>query len=355
MKKVPSIVIFLAVFISFLTVGGLTPTPSSAATTKILSSKMMISLPYKAATKASAYVYNSAELTSKAFNLQSHPKTTFYVTKEDVVQRPSGSHAIYYYIKNSTGTLKGYVWHGFLKGNFDTSVDSNSGLYTRQGIINLINKAPDMDPSGSILDLNYLNLFTYSSLLSKSYNLERYATTDVFKNDQAKIYVADAQLLPTVQAAINQWNAALSRNIFSIGTKDDSTITVQFGDGTDAGWAGAFSGNLIQIDQTSFNNPTFGEYFKHFPASDNEGANSLYWQGIVLHELGHAMGLAHTGYMGDVMGATASVEGTNTQIAKYQWKDYLDGTTDQTTGLPVGKLSSRDIHRALLARNMGYW
>lgn len=42
-----------------------------------------------------------------------------------------------------------------------------------------------------------------------------------------------------------------------------------------------------------------------------------YWDGVVAHELGHTLGLDHTGYQADLMYAATS---SGNMIAKYIWK-----------------------------------
>lgn len=95
-----------------------------------------------------------------------------------------------------------------------------------------------------------------------------------FFHDHATIYVEDSALQSNVNSAIDKWNAALGADVFSIGSKSNSTLTVGFGDGTAAGWDGLFNGTSVQVDQTHFNDqsyvsantlsPAFQQKIKHF-------------------------------------------------------------------------------------------
>ncbi|MFD1454971.1 hypothetical protein ACFQ44_04620 [Levilactobacillus lanxiensis] len=79
---------------------------------KVLKSKKMKKTAYHA---KGGYIYSSTKLTKKSFKAFKHLKTTFYATKSVTVKKSNGKTATYYYIKNSKGSIKGYIWKGNLK------------------------------------------------------------------------------------------------------------------------------------------------------------------------------------------------------------------------------------------------
>jgi len=79
---------------------------------KVLKTKKMKKTAYHA---KGGYIYSSTKLTKKSFKAFKHLKTTFYATKSVTVKKSNGKTATYYYIKNSKGSIKGYIWKGNLK------------------------------------------------------------------------------------------------------------------------------------------------------------------------------------------------------------------------------------------------
>lgn len=110
MKKPALFLALLGVIAIFAT--ATTPTPASAkATTKVLSSKAMTKTAYRAVT---GYMYTTAKLTKKAHNADNYPLTTFYTYKTATVRKTNGNKAVYYYVKNGNGKVKGWIWRGHL-------------------------------------------------------------------------------------------------------------------------------------------------------------------------------------------------------------------------------------------------
>ncbi|GAF36070.1 D-alanyl-D-alanine carboxypeptidase [Lentilactobacillus farraginis DSM 18382 = JCM 14108] len=85
-----------------------------AATTtyKMVSTTSMTKAPYHK--KSSTGVVWNASHTKKVATLKGYPYTTWYATKKAVLQKSSGSKAVYYQVKNGAGTVSGYVWHNYL-------------------------------------------------------------------------------------------------------------------------------------------------------------------------------------------------------------------------------------------------
>ncbi|MFD1421769.1 hypothetical protein [Lactiplantibacillus songbeiensis] len=78
---------------------------------KVISSKNIKKTAYHI---NAGYLYSSAKLTKKRHNGKNYLKTTFYATKSAHVKKANGKKAVYYYIKNSKGSVKGWAWHGNL-------------------------------------------------------------------------------------------------------------------------------------------------------------------------------------------------------------------------------------------------
>ncbi|QCZ46821.1 hypothetical protein [Levilactobacillus brevis] len=60
------------------------------------------------------YIYSSAKLTKKSFNAGKYLSMTFNATKSAKVKKSNGKTATYYYVANSSKTVKGWVWKGNL-------------------------------------------------------------------------------------------------------------------------------------------------------------------------------------------------------------------------------------------------
>lgn len=84
---------------------------------------------------------------SKKFNLKSYPHTTWYVTKSALVKHRQGKKNVvarYFYIKNNTGKMSGWVWNQYLKSGaaafyirapHAVAIDAQTGkvLYSKDG------------------------------------------------------------------------------------------------------------------------------------------------------------------------------------------------------------------------------
>lgn len=75
---------------------------------------------------------------------------------------------------------------------------------------------------------------------------------------------------------------------------------------------------------------------------------------VILHELGHDLGLEHSPYEADTMFAESPLDGgVNQTYYKYYWNGPKD--PDQASKLKGAYLSQRDIDRAKLTEAMGLW
>ncbi|MFD1455140.1 hypothetical protein ACFQ44_05470 [Levilactobacillus lanxiensis] len=75
---------------------------------------------------------------------------------------------------------------------------------------------------------------------------------------------------------------------------------------------------------------------------------------VIMHELGHSLGLDHTPYLADMLFANGNLQGKYTSAnVKYPWEEFKGPEVKQ--GIDTGILSQRDIDRAKLTEQLGYW
>lgn len=79
--------------------------------TKVLKYSNIKNNPYNA---ISGYMYKHANLKNKVHNADNYPLTTFYTRKSVQVKRNNGNKAVYYYVINGNGKVKGWIWRGYL-------------------------------------------------------------------------------------------------------------------------------------------------------------------------------------------------------------------------------------------------
>lgn len=91
--------------------GLMVSTPAHAATYTTVSSKAVIKTAYHKKSSAGA-LYNQTH-TTKLTTLKAHPNTTWYATQQATLKH-GNSKGIYLYVTNQSGSLKGWVWHGYL-------------------------------------------------------------------------------------------------------------------------------------------------------------------------------------------------------------------------------------------------
>lgn len=92
---------------------GQTPTVNASSSSyKTVSTTALKKTPYhKSSTKGAVY---NASHTKKVANLKTYPYTTWYATAK-VTLKHGSSKALYYKVKNGSGTVSGIVWHKYLK------------------------------------------------------------------------------------------------------------------------------------------------------------------------------------------------------------------------------------------------
>lgn len=61
------------------------------------------------------YLYKNAKLTKKVKSSRHLLKTTLYTYKSAHVKKANGKKAVYYYVKNKSGSVKGWAWRGNLQ------------------------------------------------------------------------------------------------------------------------------------------------------------------------------------------------------------------------------------------------
>lgn len=95
-----------------LGLGVTTTQPAHAATYRTVSSKSLTKTAYhKKSTKGAIYNYGHSK---KVANLKTYPNTTWYATKQETWKH-SNSKGIYLKVSNKSGSVKGWIWHGYLK------------------------------------------------------------------------------------------------------------------------------------------------------------------------------------------------------------------------------------------------
>lgn len=108
-------------------------------------------------------IYTSTKLTKKSHNGRNYLKTTFYVTKSAVVKKTNGKKAVYYYIMNKSGKVKGWIWRG-------NTTKYTPKSYARQSadIKAVVAAVRKMDPSDRASVLSVLSKVTPASAYKSS-------------------------------------------------------------------------------------------------------------------------------------------------------------------------------------------
>lgn len=83
----------------------------SAAKVKVLSTKKVSSGTYH---PKSGYFYKTTSLSKKAYKAANHKKEYVYPSKKATIRKKNGKKAVYYYVSNKKGSIKGWIWHGNL-------------------------------------------------------------------------------------------------------------------------------------------------------------------------------------------------------------------------------------------------
>uniref|UniRef100_UPI003F545DB3 serine hydrolase n=1 Tax=Levilactobacillus cerevisiae TaxID=1704076 RepID=UPI003F545DB3 len=99
------------VFVFTLGAGMSMQVTAQAASYTTVSTSNMTKTAYHKTSTAGA-IYNQTH-TKKIAALKTYPNTTWYATQKATLQH-GNTKGIYYYVSNSGGTVKGWVWHGYL-------------------------------------------------------------------------------------------------------------------------------------------------------------------------------------------------------------------------------------------------
>lgn len=289
------------------------------------------------------YIYKNAMLTKKVHNTKNYSKTIFYSSKRVVVKKANGKTAVYYYINDKKKSVKGYIWQGNL---VKVQVPMSQKL-----LVKLVNTAPDMNPTEPIRSLTPITYETREAVFDLAYNVFHFSPTSMFKNNQATIYVANSELSQHVNSAIRKWNSALGETVFKMGSKDNYTLEVSFGNGTRENWDGLYDGKQIYIDKSHYRDAKYPLGYIR-PQLAAKFTTSQYWDGVIAHELGHTLGLDHTGYQADLIYAATS---DGSMIAKYKWKKPVEKSITGLDGTEMAAITDRDLNRAKLTKILGYW
>ncbi|MFD1454178.1 hypothetical protein ACFQ44_00620 [Levilactobacillus lanxiensis] len=86
-------------------------TPAQAAT-KVLQTKKMKKVAYKI---SNGYFYRNTKLTKRTHKASKYAKVNFYTYKSAKIRKSNGKKVTYYYVKNKSGKVKGWVWRGNLR------------------------------------------------------------------------------------------------------------------------------------------------------------------------------------------------------------------------------------------------
>lgn len=216
--------LIIALFAGLLTVFSFsTPVAAKSKGAKVLSSRTLSTKPYHA---VSGYLYTSTSLTKKAHNADNYPFTIFYTYKSDTVRKANGNKAVYYYVKNGNGKVKGWIWRGHLVRVVDTqkqlsqinqlvdlidststkthdqimalltAVNSNTTLPTL--INNLIDLQNKINNSSDIAKLNQIIVMLQNNFSTSVNNL--YNTVQALNNLNTKLSPLIAGLLTHTNA-----------------------------------------------------------------------------------------------------------------------------------------------------------
>ncbi|MFC6165670.1 hypothetical protein ACFP3T_13455 [Lactiplantibacillus dongliensis] len=117
MKVKHALISTLAV-LSAMTMSLIVTTTTGTAETKVASVIRMTRIKRTKYYPNGGRIYKRTQLTKKAPAFK-YVKTRLYATKLAKLKKPNGKKATYYYVKNKKGTLKGWIWQGYLNKSKD--------------------------------------------------------------------------------------------------------------------------------------------------------------------------------------------------------------------------------------------
>ncbi|ANZ60196.1 matrixin family metalloprotease [Secundilactobacillus paracollinoides] len=265
-------------------------------------------------------------------------------------------------------------------------------ITTQAALNSAIKKGTDLKPSATILSQPASFYTRYKSSLTKNFNMSKKITT--FHNHKTYVYVKSPSLKTYTTKAMATWNKVLGRKVFVAGTasKHDLVVTTK---NAGTAWDGMNNGKTLTINSNRLNDANYlknlgnsaktrslttqykNSLSKYSKLTNNKARvayystvvknyNALlaakksaaptktnYWSAIMVHELGHSLGLNHTPYLTDIMYAEKSNNGLTSAVnGKYAWSSAKD---PKSTRLMKPAVSSRDVSRAKLGMKLGFW
>ncbi len=203
------------------------PALAKSKSATIISTKTLSKAPYRA---VSGYLYSTAHLTTKKHNADHYPLTTFYATHAATVKKANGNKAVYYYVKNGNGKVRGWIWQGHLVriinvqkqrqqiNNLVNQIDQLSSD-THSKVTSLLSSIKKADVLGTMLK----DFKTLSGKVSQNSDLQKLAKIyQILKSDGetlAAIFQNGVNKLYTGVVALHNFNShvfALARGILSL-------------------------------------------------------------------------------------------------------------------------------------------
>ncbi|EHO47940.1 matrixin family metalloprotease [Lentilactobacillus kisonensis] len=262
------------------------------------------------------YAY-SARLTQKKFRLATYSNKSFNVTHQEKL-RVNGKYRIYYFAKNlAKPNVTGWIWRGYL-------TKTTPSPLSKTALNRLIASSPDLDPNNKILKLNPNVYRQFAKTFDKQYNVGNFAFPGLFFHDHATIYVENSPLQTVVSAAISKWNTALGADVFSLGNKGNSTLTIRFGNGSDAGWDGLFDGFNIQVDQKHFSDNSYVSSHSLTPRFKEKIRELSAQASQLLLQTNNELSVTQKNFEAQSQHLNAEIQGATSDVQRAQLQQQLD-------------------------------
>ncbi|WP_283679873.1 matrixin family metalloprotease [Lentilactobacillus sp. Marseille-Q4993] len=346
-NKLLKTTILLTLSVSVFSVGVPPLFNSTKAATRIVNHT---TIPTRQVKPTTTYLYRSTTLTKKLTFKSNRLDTRLYTNKKFTVKNNKQKTVTVYYIFNKNKSLTGYLPTSKLKIT-TTSKKKVTPSISRTKLNSEIKASPDLDPSDLLTSLTKNDYQVYRPTLNKAFNVYRLSPKGTFVGNTASVYVPSDSLKPIAKEAFEKWNSALASNVFTFGTKTHNTLSIRFANAASEQWDGMYNGHTVYIDQSRFDDSKYPTTYLN-PKLASQFTNRQYWLGVITHELGHVLGLDHTGYQIDLMYSPTS---SGNVIAKYQWKHPIQRSDTGLDGTEMATITEGDLSRAKLARNLGYW
>ncbi|WP_268913370.1 D-alanyl-D-alanine carboxypeptidase [Lentilactobacillus sp. SPB1-3] len=176
-QVIRNIALFFSILMGVISLSTVSVAAKSKGVTVIRNTKMA-----KSSNRAvNGYMYTSAKLTKKAHNADNYPTTTFYTYRSATIRRANGNSAVYYYVKNGNGKVKGWIW----RGNLVPLLNFSKQRSELRRIVSLINSISSKNRQNVIKLLETIN--NHDSLSSVVNKLNSLAKTFNNSSDVKKI------------------------------------------------------------------------------------------------------------------------------------------------------------------------